>query len=36
MSERASELAKQLEQANAEAIATVEKLSETDWQKTTG
>lgn len=36
MSERARQLADRFEQANAEAIATIEQLSEADWQKITG
>jgi uncharacterized damage-inducible protein DinB len=36
MSERADALAAKFEQANADAIATVERLSDADWRKTTG
>jgi hypothetical protein len=35
LSERANQLAATFEQANADAIATIEKLGEADWQKTT-
>lgn len=35
MSERAEALASKFEQANADAIATVEKLSDEQWRKTT-
>src|SRR5437879_4235664 len=36
VSERANQLAVLFEQANAEAIATVERLSDADWQQATG
>src|SRR5688572_11546322 len=35
MGQRAEDLAKKFEQANADAIATIEKLSDADWKKTT-
>jgi len=35
MGQRAEDLAKKFERANADAIATIEKLSDADWQKQT-